>query len=715
MLWLSSIDDSTLHLRHELQRLGFSLRERGSGRCYAANLSRRVIESLTQLERLYLVEMAGLSEASHALLAPLAPTHEPPLPAGWHAATDVSGHTYFWDDAGGVQWSRPVSAIPDGVIDATRHPAPLADFMTAPQLPAPHGTAARAAAVPAITSPAAASAAAITTAAANASSAAASTATGGASAPRSLGPGGVPPTVTDAASATSAATSAAVLAAFSASATTTSSPAATSTASAAANPAAVPAAAAAPAAASEAAAAETSAAETAAVASRKQPRTPADLQRRKLQKQQRKKGAKPGPTAPPSTTAAAAAPHAATPPADVPPAATVPEPPTTTAAPPAVATPAAASPAASAVPNTVADPHTAAAPPANAAAATGAMATLWSASLRPPSTAPRNRRRCCALLAVTLSATHAPPSSVACSRSGRSARRHRRRRGRARKLQRRRSEPRVGARLRASPPLQPLRRPLAKAARGGVRATAPNRSAEATALRLHRLRHRRRLLLARAEARAEARARARARAAVQADTTDRHRLRCHNLPPAAVGRPRAPLGVIGVYFQSGPPVPRGARGRSSRQHAPTADVFLNTRRVLLVRPLPPSPPRLPWQPNVPRPRLCRMCRSHGSSGSCRRASRQRAVRHTTFHGARTGARDLTRAGGRSLKQRRWLPAHAAVRGGGTGRQLQVRLGDYPTGPGEACTRGRLAWPSGVAIPTHCRFGYLAAGLAGWLG
>eukprot|EP00966_Prymnesium_polylepis_P203538 4715584-Prymnesium_polylepis.1 len=40
-----------------------------------------------------------------------------------------------------------------------------------------------------------------------------------------------------------------------------------------------------------------------------------------------------------------------------------------------------------------------------------------------------------------------------------------------------------------------------------------------------------------------------------------------------------------------------------------------------------------------------MCRSHDSSGSCRRASRQRAVRHTTFHGARTGARDLTRAGG----------------------------------------------------------------------
>ena len=389
-LWLSSLSDPTLRpLQPELLRLGFSLRERGSGRCYAANLSRRVIDSLTQLGRLYLVEMDGLPAASHALLAPSAPapatplpstyrvallsdeaeygqregappkdlawaemslddraaaevlghdqrswddreildecfkpwhrltstqvkaakrlgyhsalwdeeyrgevaqsaaagaalaasiaaitararpvaasaatvatatataatasaatatagspstapfaannadssapqqlqpqlqpqswpqpqllppqppavaarwrTHHQargtPLPAGWHAATDASGHTYFWDDAGGVQWSRPVSAVPDGVIDATRHPAPLADFMAAPQLPAPHGTAGRAAAVPAITSPAAASAAAITTAAANASSAAACTATGGASAPRSLGPGGVP-------------------------------------------------------------------------------------------------------------------------------------------------------------------------------------------------------------------------------------------------------------------------------------------------------------------------------------------------------------------------------------------------------------------------------------------------------------------------------------------------------------------------------------------
>jgi hypothetical protein len=275
-LWLSSLSDPTLRpLQPELLRLGFSLRERGSGRCYAANLSRRVIDSLAQLGRLYLVEMDGLPAASPALLAPSAPaprarpvavtastvatatataatasaatatagspstapfaannadssapqqlqpqlqpqswpqpqllppqppavaarwrTHHQargtPLPAGWHAATDASGHTYFWDDAGGVQWSRPVSAVPDGVIDATRHPAPLADFMAAPQLPAPHGTAGRAAAVPAITSPAAASAAAITTAAANASSAAACTATGGASAPRSLGPGGVP-------------------------------------------------------------------------------------------------------------------------------------------------------------------------------------------------------------------------------------------------------------------------------------------------------------------------------------------------------------------------------------------------------------------------------------------------------------------------------------------------------------------------------------------
>jgi hypothetical protein len=63
MVWLTSLEDPTLQLLEpELQRLGFSRRERGSGRAYAANLGRLVLDSLARLGRLYLIEMVGLSD-----------------------------------------------------------------------------------------------------------------------------------------------------------------------------------------------------------------------------------------------------------------------------------------------------------------------------------------------------------------------------------------------------------------------------------------------------------------------------------------------------------------------------------------------------------------------------------------------------------------------------------------------------------------------------